>query len=231
MNNKRYNLPTQAARRTGGFTLIEMLMIIGIILILSSILVPSLIAARRVAKTAQTRATIHLLDGACQMYMHEMADILSAAAPTSPLYPPSKPGTMNGVTMQGRHLLVECLTGYLNKAGDGAEGPGFRLTGGKKLYGPYNGAENVATVVDSTNNLPVFVDSFGQPILYYCGPTFDTGHNTGTGFPTDATYVNNPATNKPYINTFWIISPGPDGEFWDPAVSGMTNDDITNFNR
>lgn len=59
------------ARRDGGFTLVEMVIVIALILILSSLLVGAIVIITTNAQYAKTEATVEMLDKACQVYKIE----------------------------------------------------------------------------------------------------------------------------------------------------------------
>lgn len=69
------NLPHSSLRishsSSRGFTLAELLVVIGIILLLISILVPTVARVRKAGQATDTKALISAIDGACQMYYQD----------------------------------------------------------------------------------------------------------------------------------------------------------------
>ncbi len=207
-----------------GFTLIEVLVVVVIIVLLITLLVPSLRQFQKQVSRGRSQAIINLIDGACKTYYQDFKE-----------YPLSTPDG----AWYGRHRLVEWLTGYLpatatapNRS-DGADGYGFRVPGGKMVYGPYNGTEKLQT----TKSQPyAFVDTFGNEIFYYqC--RFDDDAKKYMYYASD----NNDATNAPlqggyettdgtqlFQTTFLLMSAGADKEFSAWRDNNST-DDVTNF--
>ncbi len=70
---------TPNARRRAAFTLVELLVVIGIIAILISVLLPTLGRARESAKTAQCLSNLRQMGVAMQMYLSEKRYVVPAA--------------------------------------------------------------------------------------------------------------------------------------------------------
>jgi len=167
-------------RRRPAFTLVEILTIISIITMLVAIMLPTLSKIRIRAREGASLAVIRLIEGACNFYYDDFNE-----------YPPSRRVTIGSTVWQGRNRLVQALTGYCPDIGedgepsgvpqnsglqydDGASRYGFRMVRRGKVYGPYNGAENVKTVLSPQTDagppakgLPCFIDAFANPVYYY----------------------------------------------------------------
>ncbi len=90
-------MKAMAPRRTNeGFTIIELLVVMGIIAILTGMLVPAVIAARRTIKEGATRIEIKGLEAAFVLYAHDWGT-----------YPPDKNADMG-------YESGECLVYYLS---------------------------------------------------------------------------------------------------------------------
>ena len=212
-----------------GFTLVEMLIIVAILILLVGILTPSINRARISAKTNTSKAHIALINTGCEMFNEDFD-----------YYPPS-----SNASLAGKELIVVYMTGYANdrttstdedndakpvsyngatlKDDDGKDGFGFRTVKRGRVYGPYNGTENIPT------DNKIFIDAFGNEILYY---RYDTGSNlyvrghNSTDFDNDGDFD---ADDQAYLDaceqsltTFLLLTPGSDKSWGE-------SDDIRNF--
>lgn len=223
MNRIRHNLDRRigASAPRRGFTLVELMTVIVILMILIAIGVPSIQAARKIFLTNVCYARLSVIKGACEAYRADWDE-----------FPPSS----YGATTQGRQLLVQSLTGFLDQAGDGQDGWGARkfIEGsttklGSKVYGPYNGAQDLPVTISGTNR--VFLDAFNNEFYYYrfVGSTgsYETTHNTGG--PTNLLTLLKKADGTYWQKDYVIMSKGPDGTWDSGYINNAKKNDITNF--
>jgi type II secretory pathway pseudopilin PulG len=181
--------------RYPGFSLVELLTVVGIIALLISILVPSLAGARRAAKVAATRSTFNVLETSIETF--KLDQVVGGAYPESAAIATPTPYTGGPATISptGAALLVWALAGA-----DYIGTPGFRDLNGNgtwrddmaALYsivnnqaayprsGPFVSLEKLHVarqyapgqfeiekhaVKGMTS--PCFLDAFEYPILYY----------------------------------------------------------------
>lgn len=218
-------------RRAAGFTIVELMVVLVIMMLLLAVLAPTVQKIHRTIMRTAALGTIHLIEGGCKQYYEDFEE-----------YPPSAPSGYAG--WSGRELLVLFLTGYGPDTGtkgepggnlytdDGCEGFGFRLEKRGRVFGPYNGTENVKTKKTKKTSVdrPVFVDAFDEEIYYY---RYDNGYSTNDNPPPPGleeagkydAYLSYAATQR---KEFILMTAGPDGVFRDVDVYSDT-DDITNF--
>jgi type II secretory pathway pseudopilin PulG len=168
--------PSAAANSTGAFTLIEILVVVGIIIVLAALLVPALYHAKLSAKIASTRSTLSSIrTGLTAYYSDFQAYPDSHSATPTGTYGPTPPSIIP--FGRGPALLAQALMGYLPGSLDGAgpdSGPntaayaadpklGFRIRGLVTLNGtptamgtikgPYGPDDPAVFKVNDTNAL------------------------------------------------------------------------------
>lgn len=235
------------------FTLVELLTIIIILSMLIALSSPSILAARKIFKVRKSKGILHQLDGACEMFKAD--NVYYPPSRSSGFHWPNQQqmedtprlrewqsqwedaDTVNQwqtatSTWKGRHILVQCLMGYLSDSVDLEKGVGFRKRARGKVYGPYNGAERLER--RKIQNAPtVFVDDFANEIHYYCydNPGQTAGFNANDdadGPPNLQQYLTDP-NGVYYRQDYVLMTPGPDRAWKDVNDDSRKVDDITNF--
>ncbi len=182
---------TAFSTRRGGrtaFTVIELMTVVLIIMLLLTILSPTIGKVRTNIRSSRTRHTINLISSGCREYEADIGH-----------YP------LNA------HGLVQALTG--RDDADGQTGYGFRRVPRGKVYGPYGGTEKLNTRVKALD-LPTFMDAFGEHIYYY---RYDATTGFTGGLPDEPAALKDylkGREGKLHRKDFVLISRGPNGE-WD----------------
>jgi prepilin-type N-terminal cleavage/methylation domain-containing protein len=235
-------------RATGGFTLIEILVVMGIIGILVSLILPALGQAIRAGRAAATMHTISNISAGLEAFKNDWA-----------CYPPSAPPTEGTVSdggpyTYGYQLLVYYLMGpgsnttssttrkgwgtlYQGKPPFGANSGGTS----KVAAGPYYMAENPPDIdtadASSTVQPPWIRDAFrpGQAILYFrfepgATPQYDVSNNPvdsacKNGFASQTHFELLVKPNGKWVRQdFLLISAGED-RYWGlvkPEMAGSS---------
>ncbi len=189
--------PRPSAARRSGFTLLEVLISVGIIALVVGIAIPMILRSRTKAFVIRTRADLNTIAGALDEYKATFGDYPRFADPVDDVASASNPGSgtwLDYSTDRGARLLCRALLGPGPAGGqpsnklvalpgdDGADGYGFRTrrsvaggsTGGGgvlsgKVFGPYLDPAKFKVEVDPNLNGQdaKLLDLFGNPILYY----------------------------------------------------------------
>jgi prepilin-type N-terminal cleavage/methylation domain-containing protein len=163
-----------------GFTLVELLVVIGIIVLLMGLALPMITRAYRNAVRTRMQADLHVIAMGIEAYRADFKDI-----------PRTDPNdTTWGGTNYAGHLRGACTlcwalvapgnadtTAYngssVTQGYDGANGPGFRIRGTQgQIYGPYINPDHIKIILLSNgtvgdNHFYCFADTYGNPYLYY----------------------------------------------------------------
>ncbi|MDM8007006.1 MAG: type II secretion system protein [Phycisphaerae bacterium] len=132
-----------SSRRREGFSLVELLAVVGIIALLIAILVPSLNVATRRAKSTATLNTIRVLETAVETFKADMA--VGGAYPESAVLNTASPHVPNAtIQPSGASLLLWALVGA-----DGLGTPGFLDPNGNGTWRDNTGC----SPTDLPNNL------------------------------------------------------------------------------
>jgi type II secretory pathway pseudopilin PulG len=153
-------------RDAGGFTLIEMLVVLGIIIILIGLLSPMIVRAYRNAERARVTGDLNAIVSALEAYKLDFGRYIPA-------------GT------DGANALARGLIGAGTETEDGYAGPGFRVTRfpganltdpaddelSGKVYPPYLAVDRFKMVnasgAPTFTNAGYIADRYRKPILYY----------------------------------------------------------------
>lgn len=154
----------------GGFTLIEMLVVIGIIMSLLAVLLPTVGAAWRTGVRTRMAADLQIIATGLEAYKadHQRYPVVKGQGKNPETISSFQSGPLTGSVMLGRAMI-----GYDNT--DGNPGPGFRTrkqitqSGDTfqqgRVYGPYVPADRIK--YDATTN--ELLDRNGKIICYYPG--------------------------------------------------------------
>ncbi len=186
-------------RLTRGFTLVELIVTVGIIVVIASIALPGILYAKRKGTESRIKSDLGLIDTAIAAYKGDFGDIPRFADAASDQAADASGAVGGGnqwldySTDRGARLLCfaliapgpETSNGSPTWGQDGSNGPGFRVrrnaAGGNgplqgRVYGPYVQVEKFKLETDTTGsgsfpNLcdAKMLDVNGNPILYYPG--------------------------------------------------------------
>jgi prepilin-type N-terminal cleavage/methylation domain-containing protein len=202
-----------------GFTLVEMLAVIGIIVLLVGILLPTIMSARRNAEKNAVRMELQTIALALDAYKADFGDY-----PRPPndkrkyrLLAWALIGPYDGTPISG---VTDPLAGGTSLL-DGATGPGFRTSfaivggveKGSKVWGPYL-APDKFRVATPANNLDFpttpadlrwdILDRYGSPIEYF--PRW-RNYQTGSSLFGTAAVISPPSTAVYDLQQQWMAAP------------------------
>lgn len=213
--------------KNNGFTLLELLVVIGIISLLSTILISGIASARKNAKVLATRTLISTIQAGLESYYAVYGDY----PPTdlSDLYSGTSNGTNNGI-----ESVVACLSDQ-NKGGP------FLLGVSNDKYANRDG-DSCSTAPTNwwfgDTQLREIVDVWNNPFVYFHSRDYDTptkGNNYSfTTIGGEPIAPQRDATTATYYLplTFQIWSVGPDGKNTNGLRSRLTNqDDVNNWSQ
>jgi prepilin-type N-terminal cleavage/methylation domain-containing protein len=183
--------PNKHDRLCRGFTLVEMLVVVGIIVVLVGILLPMLTKAQTRAMRTRMQLDVQTLVAAMENYKADMRDYPHIDYNDAALVGSPPGGAAPAASNPGAVVLCSALVGPggVNVDGYGATGvptgtgiqgaPGFTIRPRGQVYGPYidvsrfkfiadptmsNSATNVAGNLESNLCL---ADRYNHPILYF----------------------------------------------------------------
>lgn len=166
-----------------GFTIAELMVVVGILLVLVGILVTVVARTQRAAMNARAKADLAVIGQALDQYALDFKG----------MYPMSRDRN-TGQPVAGEHLLAKALIGPGDD--DGVPGPGFRTVAGGAPRSPYLDPGRFKPVLMNTplGRQWEILDSFGTPIAYL--PRRGNSKQTGTWF------------FRPQSNANWMFDPG-----------------------
>ncbi len=179
--------------RRAGFSLVELLTVVGIIALLTAILLPSLRSARLRAKSTASAAVIKAMSDGLEMFHNDYDRYPDSSLRVDPIEDLPVNGTANVQPLNGAHWVYRALMGYdtlgvdmkARMLGDGGGGTveqaEFDPRNPNALFsqrrGPYIddlkfARDNDSSVLRQVGTPPntgraVALDTFNGPILYY----------------------------------------------------------------
>lgn len=246
MKNTRTTVSQPPAVRPmrGGFTMVELLVVMFVISMLLAVGVPAALRMRTQAKINACRVTLNTVDTAVDMYRKHYKRTPEADELV---------GRLIGQWFKdGEEDVVKIVNGKPEDAGDGADyhpGPGFQPQWRGAIHGPWNGVDELSRTGDwepgADNARLHFIDAFGSPI-WYCpfeGSTYTdneferTDSEVGVTIASIADYARD-SNQKFYRRDYILMSQSANGK-WGliRGVKGDTSsssnieptDDVTNF--
>ncbi|MFH1230640.1 MAG: type II secretion system protein [Planctomycetota bacterium] len=202
------------SKNNNGFTLLELLVVIGIISLLATMLITGLLPARGEAKKRATRALIANIQASLESYYAAYGD-----------YPPPDPSDLDPGTSTGVNNGIESIVACLSDQNKG--GP-FLLGVSESKYANLDGDSAGSPPTNwwfGDTQLREIVDEWNNPLVYFHSRDYDNpgkGSNYSFTRSGDAIAPQINTTTATYYNplTFQIWSPGTD----EKNNNGLGND-------
>lgn len=191
-----------------GFTAVEILIVVAIMLLLISLAVYGLAAAKKAARRAETVARLNAISMAIHAYYADFS-----------MYPPSSNSASTTYAgLEGSQILTECLMGWQPLGTDGGDTSsnvyGFRMkkNGVGKVYGPYINPD--PKTFNTANH--TFIDARGYSILYYKAASLSRGATTRpvTAIFGTTSLDSDTATSANFITMNGIFQAGDNTNWW-----------------
>jgi prepilin-type N-terminal cleavage/methylation domain-containing protein len=152
-NKKTVSTTLPKAPQGGGFTMIELLVVMFVITMLLTIGVPAIIKIRTQSKINSCQVTVNIIDKAIEMYHGAHNRYPSVEGMPAELY--------------GQAYASEQQGGAINEIEDYQPGPGYRLQPRGRIYEPWNGVDKLKRSGDYVSgNRVFFQDAFSRSIWY-----------------------------------------------------------------
>lgn len=202
---------TKLSQRAGGFTLVELLVVIGIIAVLIGILVPTVTSVKKAARKADTKGLLTNIASSIEAYRAQFSaypgavsnrDLLAGGngVLVYNLYTPKGAGSTTSLNLDSSNNLVLALSGGLGlDLSNGhlefdrqyvGRGPVSLNPNAPKALGVFKEVNDSGLFYPGANTFPYYADKYTdpQPILYVRanpGKTADgdIAHEIGAGTP------------------------------------------------
>ena len=187
-------IPRNRGRRPlpRGFTLVELLVVMGIMLLLMGLALPMITRAYRNGVRARMQADLQTIAAGIDAYRADFKDI-----PRTDPNDSTWGGSNYKNHLRGAGMLCWALVAPGDAAHDGAAGPGFRVrTTSGQPYGPYINTDHIKIVGSGGDDHSYYLaDAYGNPYLYYpanTGATITAAGSTTNG----GGYVGSTSSNR-----------------------------------